>query len=159
MEFETLGKLFFMSVGNLWKLNTPPEQYENAIEGFFGIGDSGPFGKRQPVDTAIEWIVSKIHCRDKEDQVREYSLVLLDAILELLAVNCKRSQAEAILSAICDYMDYHPKGEPCPDHYFCSYGMTELSESLEEIASNSGKKQYRVVKPGVWEELPEKAQE
>ena len=32
MEFEILGKLFFMGIGNLWKLNTPPEQYENVVE-------------------------------------------------------------------------------------------------------------------------------
>jgi hypothetical protein len=37
--------------------------------------------------------------------------------------------------------------------------MTEISESLKEIANNAGKKQYRVVKSGVWEELPEKVQE
>ncbi len=56
-------------------------------------------------------------------------------------------------------MDYHPKEEPCSDDFYSQYGTTELNESLEEIANNSGKKQYRVVKPGVWEELPEKVQE
>jgi len=93
------------------------------------------------------------------NQVRKYSLVLLEAILELFAANCKRSQAEAILSAICDYMDCQPKGEHSLHVDYCWYGLTELSDSLKEIASNSGMTQYRVVKPGFLEEIPEKIQQ
>lgn len=155
-EFEILGKLFFMSVGNLWRLNTLPKEYEDAIDRNYLLSDSGPFGNRQPVETSIEWIISRINRTHNENQVRKYSLVLLDAVLELFAVNCKRSQAEAILSAICDYMDCQPKGDPCSDDYFGWDGMTELSDSLKEIASNSGKTQYRVVKPGIYEVIPEK---
>ena len=130
-------------------LNTDPEEYKDAIDRIFLHSDSGPFGNRQPVETAIEWIISRICRADDENQVKKYFLVLLDAVLVIFAVNCKRSQAEAILSAVCDYMETQPKREPWSESYFGMDGRTELCDSLKEIAANAGKTQYRVVKPNV----------
>ena len=158
IEFGILGILFFTSIGNLWKLNTPPNEYEDSIDRIFLHSDSGPFGKRQPVEMAIEWIILKILSEEDECQVKKFSLVLLDAILDLFAVNCKRSQTEAILSAICDYMDRQPKGELYPDDEIDWHGDTELYDSLNEIARTSGVRQFRVKEPSILEEIPEKIQ-
>jgi len=97
---EALGNLFFICIGGLWKIGVDPSEYENVGNKVFLNSNSGPF-KSSYSKEAISWLVLQIMQSDDNVDIKNFTLILLVAILENLAKSCTRDQAEKILAAIC----------------------------------------------------------